>query len=99
MIGPRVNKVLDKLHQATVAVLVCSTVYFGVEAVRATMAIQNHKYKQKVCLEEIHGSSRFVQLPLLACAISRCCCSRAAAATTTQKLAAEVSSTPDQQST
>eukprot|EP00775_Hariotina_reticulata_P013101 gene13101-13229_t len=47
MIGARANRVLDRLHQATVAVLVVSTLYFGVEAVRATMAIQEHRYKTK----------------------------------------------------
>jgi hypothetical protein len=48
MVGARANKILDKLHHATIGVLVVSTVYFGFEAVRATMAIQQHKYEQKV---------------------------------------------------
>jgi hypothetical protein len=48
MIGARANKIIDKLHHATVGVLVVSTVYFGFEAVRATMAIQKYKYEQKV---------------------------------------------------
>lgn len=47
MVSARVNRVLDKLHAATVAVLITSTVYFGFEAVRATMAIQEHRYKMK----------------------------------------------------
>lgn len=48
MVGARAtSKIIDKLHHATVGVLVVSTVYFGFEAVRATMAIQKHKYEQK----------------------------------------------------
>jgi hypothetical protein len=47
MFGARVNRVLDKIHQGTVAVLVVSTVYFGVEAVRVTMSIQEHRYNRK----------------------------------------------------
>lgn len=48
MIGRTANKVLDKLHQATVGVLVLSTVYFGVEAFRAAWYIQKHKAEQRV---------------------------------------------------
>jgi hypothetical protein len=48
MVGPVANKVLDKLHQATVGVLVLSTLYFGVEAFRATWYIQKHKAEQRV---------------------------------------------------
>ncbi|KAF8063778.1 hypothetical protein HT031_003635 [Scenedesmus sp. PABB004] len=47
MVGPRASAFLDKLHHATVAVLVVSTAYFGFEAMRASMAIQKHKYEQK----------------------------------------------------
>lgn len=50
MIGPKANRILDVLHQTTVAVLIVSTCYFGFEAVRATMAIQKYKYEQKVGL-------------------------------------------------
>lgn len=52
MIGRTANKVLDKLHQATVGVLVLSTVYFGVEAFRATWYIQKHKAEQRVLHEQ-----------------------------------------------
>lgn len=48
MVGPVANRVLDKLHQATVGVLVLSTLYFGVEAFRATWYIQKHKAEQRV---------------------------------------------------
>lgn len=39
---------MDRLHQATVGVLVLSTVYFGVEAFRATWYIQKYKAEQRV---------------------------------------------------
>lgn len=48
MVGSTTSRVLDKLHQATVGVLVLSTVYFGVEAFRATWYIQKHKAEQRV---------------------------------------------------
>jgi len=48
MVGPTASRVLDKLHQATVGVLVLSTLYFGVEAFRATWYIQKHKAEQRV---------------------------------------------------
>lgn len=48
MVGPTANRILDKLHQATVGVLVVSTLYFGVEAFRATWYIQKHKAEQRV---------------------------------------------------
>jgi Fe2+ or Zn2+ uptake regulation protein len=56
MIGRTANKVLDKLHQATVGVLVLSTVYFGVEAFRATWYIQKHKAEQRVLHEQANAS-------------------------------------------
>lgn len=48
MIGPTANRLLDKAHQVTVGVLVLSTLYFGVEAFRATWYIQKHKAEQRV---------------------------------------------------
>lgn len=48
MVGQTANRVLDKLHQATVGVLILSTFYFGVEAFRATWYIQKHKAEQRV---------------------------------------------------
>lgn len=54
MVGTVANKVLDKLHQATVGVLVLSTLYFGVEAFRATWYIQKHKAEQRVSMLQ-HG--------------------------------------------
>ena len=51
MVGPTANRILDKLHQATVGVLVLSTLYFGVEAFRATWYIQKHKAEQRVSVE------------------------------------------------
>jgi hypothetical protein len=48
MAGPTAKRLADKLHHATVAVLVASTLYFGVEAFRATWYIQKHKAEQRV---------------------------------------------------
>jgi Fe2+ or Zn2+ uptake regulation protein len=62
MIGRTANKVLDKLHQATVGVLVLSTVYFGVEAFRATWYIQKHKAEQRV------------RTTMVAVVVESCCC-------------------------
>lgn len=48
MVGPTASRIMDRLHQATVGVLVLSTVYFGVEAFRATWYIQKYKAEQRV---------------------------------------------------
>lgn len=48
MVGPTAKRLMDKLHHATVGVLVLSTLYFGVEAFRATWYIQKHKAEQRV---------------------------------------------------
>jgi hypothetical protein len=74
MIGARANKIIDKLHHATVGVLVVSTVYFGFEAVRATMAIQKYKYEQKVryfnnlCVCSSHAAAGRQHVPAAAAA-------------------------------
>lgn len=61
MVGPTARNIMDRLHQATVGVLVLSTLYFGVEAFRATWYIQKHKAEQRVSvratLHVLRGSS------------------------------------------
>jgi hypothetical protein len=64
MIGPKANRLLDRLHHATVAVLAVSTLYFGVEAFRATWAIQKSKYEGRkvwvvVCVGTGHAHVLF----------------------------------------